>query len=177
MATRAKLIPTYYLSLSRLTDWMDTAAPGDRLDYARGPALDHKEPACRLVSDWVAQRLVTPAKRRDVVTGELVHFAERIRIAERVDGPRRIRRDEAWEATPEGRVFLVLVRAANFGLPCPTNAEIAARCDLRDGNAASYRIKNLVALGKIRLISESQQRVVVISDTGRMTADQPRRGI
>jgi hypothetical protein len=84
--------------------------------------------------------------------------------------------DEAFRETVDGRIFIALVRAANLGLPCPSNAELAVMAGLRDADAARYVLRKLQQAARIDVVlsgpGRSFRRVRII-ETGRMTADVP----
>lgn len=160
-------ISTFYCPLADVQDWVARARPGETRDYAMGPALDQAEPVVRLVADLIRSGEVIPKKGRDAETGKLVHRIERACKVVRHEAPRRIRRDEEWEQTPEGKVFLILVRLSNFNMPLPINADIAARAGLRDKEQARYAITKLEQAGRIRLHRVDGARSIEIVETGR----------
>jgi len=146
-------IPTFYRPIAEVKSWVERAAPGETADYAMGPALDRAEPVVRLVADLIGSGEVIPCKVRDDVTGKLVHQVQRVRKLVKEDAPRRIRRDEEWEQTEAGRVFLFLVRLSNFGLPLPSYAVMAERVGLRGKEQARYAMTKLEQAGHRWMVS------------------------
>ncbi|WP_447727255.1 hypothetical protein [Sphingomonas koreensis] len=69
------------------------------------------------------------------------------------------------------RVLRRLRRAANLGLVCPTNAELARDCGLKDADAASYRLRKLIGNKLIRVDDQgpNARRIVTIIESGRST--------
>lgn len=170
---------TLYADAAQLEEWLRNAAPGDEVHYAFGPVLNWQNPTAALVKEWLAGNEVIAFQRRGG-DGRLIYCARRRDPA--ADGqasPRQaLPRDEAFEATAEGQVYLLLVRCANMGLPCPSNRTIADQCDLRDAEAARYRFNNLVEQRRIAVRQGSTfgGRVVTICATGRRTAEPAARG-
>ena len=162
--------PTRYATPEYLAYWMAHALPGDHVEYARGPSANPLHPAVVLVRDWIRTGEAISLQPRDTETSDLVYTAIRVKRMEKAALAQRIRRDEEFEATDEGRLFLLLVRHANLGLPCPTNAELADKAHLRDNEAARYRLGLLEKSGRIRVIMHGPERVVQILETGRRTA-------
>ncbi|WP_294195882.1 hypothetical protein [uncultured Sphingomonas sp.] len=72
---------------------------------------------------------------------------------------------------PTEIVFRALKRAANFGQPCPTNADLARAAGLRDAVAASYRVRLLRQAKRIVIDEQGpgQPRIVTIVGTGKST--------
>jgi len=152
-------------------DWVERAAPGEDAVYCTGKrpgeaigaavrAL-HERGLVTMTSKratdggfrFIMQRLPTPKERRRVLNPG--HF--------------KIRSDDAKRSTQA--VFRQLVRAANRGEPCPTNAELARIVGLQDSVAASYRVRCLVRDGRISVWEPSplERRVITIADTGAQT--------
>lgn len=161
---------TLYADPTQLEAWLARARPGDRMIYARGPALDPRHAVAALVARWSAEGEVLTLKQR--IGGELAHMAQRARPRPAGAVPaRRLRRDAEFEETPAGRLFLHLARLANMGLPCPSNRELAEAAGLRDAEAARYLFNKLRAEGRIAVVSTGERRVVTIAETGARTAD------
>jgi hypothetical protein len=167
---------TFYAPVGQLKAWFARATPGQAVTYATGAALNPKNETVALVAEWIASREVAPVKRRHPVSGELMHQVQRCKLSLLAeDGPKRVRLDEEWRETSEGKIFLELVRAANFGLPCPSNAELAEVAGLRDGIAASDALKKLRAAGRITVNRAGEamnsSRIVTIVETGKRTVE------
>ncbi|CAD7335349.1 winged helix-turn-helix domain-containing protein [Sphingomonadales bacterium 58] len=152
--------------------WVKRAAPGEDVVYSVGvrPAKAIGE-AVRALHD---QGLVSLTSKR---TDSGLRF-----IAQRRPDPRPA---QERKPVPRGRftlgasdgkmttraVLRILSQAAGRDLPCPTNAELAKRVGLKDAVAASYRMRRLVADGKITVEepSPTERRVVTIVATGKQT--------
>lgn len=174
MASKPALrIPTFYRPASEIDDWLATSAPGDTTDYAVGPTLDQAQPVVRRVAQLAQDGKVVPCQSREEVGGKMQLVYRVQRAAPSLVGTvaRRIRRDEEWEQTEEGRLFLLLARHANIGLPCPSYATLAERLDLRDRQAARYRMSKLQQMGRIRVTQGVKALIVTINDTGKRTPD------
>lgn len=167
-----------YVPQTVLEEWFAHARAGQRTIYVRGVA-DGSHDVVKLVRDWSRTGEATCSQGRDRDTGELLYYVTRCRPAQR-DGARasgaRAAIDETWRETADGRIYLALRRAANMGLPCPTNAELAKLGGLRDADAARYVIRKLQAAAMIDVLlsgaGRSFRRVKII-ETGRLTADAP----
>ncbi len=176
---------TTWADQAQLEEWFAGAAAGAQAIYASGPNLDPKHPVKALVDDWVktGEAVYLPQVR---LGPGMFRFAIRrarpvLRQAqdERRRGSKRgsVTADEAWRETADGKVYLALVRAANMGMPCPTNAQLAEIAGLPDADAARYRVKllNQAHLIKVELSGAGRSfRRVLITETGRWTADEPR---
>lgn len=155
---------------------MARAAAGAAATYATGPGLTPGHEINTMVSDWAKQGEVVLCQRRHPVSRELMYQVQRCspELRESTGGrSKKLRLDEDYRETPEGKVFLALVRAANMGLPCPDNAELAQISGVRNPVAASDIIKKLRVAGKISVTfdgdSRNSQRQVMIVETGRKT--------
>lgn len=157
--------------------WVARALPGDDVVYdfgvRPGDAIGatmramHEAGVVALTSKrvdggfrFIAQRLPDPRPPRPSELRARVRV-QRGRFAPRSDDSRRTTR----------AVLRVLTQAAARHLPCPTNAEIAARVGLTGAVAASYRVRRLVKDGKIIVEEPSplERRVVTIVATGKQT--------
>lgn len=141
------------------------AQPGDRRVYGRG---DHPpRDTVRAMRALVEAGVLLPVSKRE--GGGYLFMVERARgeisaaLARRraSRGPARRRR---IRKSTLSMVFDRLARAASRGEPCPTNDELARSCGLSGKLAASYRVRRLVALGKVRVEDHSPwgRRVVTI---------------
>lgn len=169
-----------YVPRAELEQWFDRAAAGERRLYARGPALNPKHDVAALVRDWIACGEATVVQARDPATRELLYLVVRCRPQPAEPAERRVTVDDAWRETAEGRIFLTLVRAANLGVPCPSNAELARAAGLRDADAARYVLYDKLAkTGRVEILPTAGTRggrVIKITETGRRTAEAKAAG-
>lgn len=144
-------------------DRIARAAPGETFEYGRG-----NNPPRELVQamrPYVDAGVLHPTQKR--VAGEMRFLVQRGRgdFAQAARGPRRgaVRRRRVRKSTLT-LVLECLVRAVRREQACPTNEEIAAACGLTGKLAASYRVRRLVAAGKIAVVDHSPwgRRVVTI---------------
>lgn len=138
------------------------AAPGERLSYGRGDAPPRE--AVRAMRSLVDAGVLHPISKRE--DGGYHFMVERGRgDVSLARGSRRgaVRRRRVRK-TSLSMVFDCLVRAARRSEPCPTNEELAARCALSGKLAASYRMRRLVASGRIAVEDHSPfgRRVVTV---------------
>ncbi|ABD25084.1 hypothetical protein Saro_0637 [Novosphingobium aromaticivorans DSM 12444] len=173
---------TLYVPKDQLEAWFLKASEGAKRVYARGPGLDQKEAVCILVRDWASTGEVDLVQMRDQETRELLYYVRRKRPVVREAGAdrRRVQVDDQFRETPEGRIFLMLVRAANLGRPCPSNAELAEFAGLETAEQARYLLREkLVKPGLVELHhvgAGNAQRRAKIVETGRWTADIKENG-
>lgn len=164
-----------YAPKAQIEEWFARAKSGDQMIYARGPMLDPRHEVPRLVRDWIATGEVNPKQRRDDGGAGSIYWVERCRPDVRSDGVKRIAVDDDYRETADGKIFLTLVRAANLGMPCPSNAALAEIAGLRDADAARYRLRLLAEQGRIEIKlsgpGRSFRRVRIV-ETGRWTADE-----
>jgi hypothetical protein len=162
------------LNAEQLFAWVERARPGEDAVYATGerPPADIAAVARGLYD----ARLVTLTSLR--VKGGHRFILQRLPDVR----PSQLRlqaqqnRGKFVKSATDGRVtakavLRLLSHAASHDLPCPTNAELARRVGLKDAIAASYRVRRLVADGKItvELPSPIERRVVTIIATGKST--------
>lgn len=164
-----------YVPRTELEEWFARARAGERHVYARGPGLDGRHEVPMLVRDWIATGEATASQGRDPATRDCIYFVTRCRPQPADDGARRrVSVDDEWRETAEGKVYLALVRAANFGMECPTNGDLAKAAGLRDADAARYVLyEKLVKGGHVEILPTAGtrgQRVVRIMATGQLTA-------
>jgi len=169
------LAPTMYTPAGQLAAWFERAANGAVTRYASaGGPLDPDEPTYRLVRDWMATGEVVPHEGYVDGDPERCRVIRRVRRTEKTEPARRVRiDDEAWRETPKGRVFLAVVRAANFERKCPSNGELAQSAGLRDADQARYQLRLLSDEGRIRIVVAglgNTERRIQIVETGRWTA-------
>ncbi|MCW1985355.1 UNVERIFIED_ORG: hypothetical protein M2348_001087 [Sphingomonas sp. R1F5B] len=163
-----------YVPLDVLTEWHAHARAGQRTIYVRGvPAPDHA--VMQLVREWIACGEATSSQGRDPANKEPIYYVTRCRPQALEGAAQRASIPDAWRETPDGRMFVELVRAANLGLPCPSNAALADLLGLRDADAARYVLRRLVNAARIEVDLSGPGRAhrrVRIIETGRWTAAQ-----
>ncbi|AMK19353.1 hypothetical protein K663_14875 [Sphingobium sp. MI1205] len=158
------------LSPDQFEAWVARAVPGEDVVYCTG--LRPSEAIGAAVRALHERGLVTMTTKR---ADEGFRF-----IAQRLpDPPRRVperrgrfvRREIRGRYTAERMILKILVTAADKGHPCPTNGELARRVGLAGAASASYRMRRLVAAGKIAIEEPSplERRVVTIAATGKQT--------
>ncbi|WP_288016479.1 hypothetical protein [Microcystis phage Mae-JY04] len=182
---------TLYAEVALMEAWLETAAPGEELVYATGPALGRDAPAAVLARQWASEGEVATHQRRTRAGGPLEHFMRRrmpsvghdgLRGGPRLFGTARRAARPAQTApadfaeTQAGRVFALLVDLAARGQVCPNNRAIAAELDLNTAEQARYAITRLVRAGMIRVDAAStfDPRIITILNTGARTADPSR---
>ncbi|WP_408585944.1 hypothetical protein [Novosphingobium sp.] len=165
-----------YVPKAQLEEWFARAKAGDKAIYARGAMLDPRHDVPRLVRDWQATGEVNPCQGRDESGSGFVYWVQRCRPVMRDgDAGGRVAVGDDFRETADGKIFLTLVRAANLGMPCPSNAQLAEVAGLRDADAARYRLKLLAEAGRIEVkLSGAGRnfRRVRIVESGRWTADE-----
>lgn len=185
-ASRFVLGPlTLYAEVAVMEAWLETAAPGEELVYATGPALGRDAPAAVLARQWASEGEVATHQRRTRAGGPLEHFMRRrmpsvgkprlFGTARRAARPAQTAPADFAE-TQAGRVFALLVDLAARGQVCPNNRAIAAELDLNTAEQARYAITRLVRAGMIRVDAAStfDPRIITIVNTGARTADPSR---
>lgn len=153
------------IELAALEAWLAGSVRGDRIVYARGPDLPRSTAAVKRVTALIEARRVIALRERK--PGGWDFIAER--------------RADPVEAVPPpvagglNDVLRLLRRRINLGQPCPTNAEIAAECNLRNADAASYLFKKLVRAGEIISTDHGprMRRVVRIAGGAKSTPEGP----
>lgn len=149
--------------------WLRRAAPGESVVYSAGdrPGREiagvaralHEAGLVSLTSKRSAEGFRFIAERRATPIGApATGRSNRGRF--RIKPP--VRR------SAETTILRVLRMAADRGQPCPTNAELAAIAGLSGAVAASYRMRRLVAAGKIAIAEPGplERRVVTILAAG-----------
>jgi hypothetical protein len=151
---------------SALDRWAASAAPRARIVYATGPELPREAPAVSLARRLADVGLVTLTT--EAIEGGRNYIAVRLPFAA---STAPVALDPLPEDALAARVLQRLRRAANLDQVCPTNAELARECGLKDAAVASYRIRKLIAAGKIRVEDQgpNARRIVTIVATGRRT--------
>lgn len=171
---------TSYVDQAQLEEWFAGAPAGAQAIYATGPSGVPTHAVQKLVNEW--ERTGEIIKLPNVRLGpNLWQYAlKRARPTRRAAADERSRTrisaDPEWRETEAGRIYMTLVRAANLGLPCPTNAALAEAAGMRDADAARYQVKLLRDEGRIEVVlsgaGRSFRRVRIV-ETGRWTADEP----
>jgi len=172
---------TSYVDIGQLEEWFAGAAAGQQAIYGTGPSGIPSHPVQQLVNEWARTGEIVKLPNVRLGPGMWRYALQRARPQSRAAADERGRKtrvsvDEAWRETEAGRIYMALVRAANLGLPCPTNAQLAEAAHLRDADAARYRVKLLGEEGLIELAHSGAGRCfrrVKIVETGRWTADEP----
>lgn len=168
---------TFYIPAEQLEAWFARARPGAQIAYARGPGVDARSGVAATAQEWGRSGEAELFKRRDPASGELLHCLRRRRAHDLAgaDVLRRVDVDDAFRESPEGKIFLTLVRAANLERAMPSNAELATIAGLRDADQARYLLhEKLVKAGRIELRHDgagNRQRRAKIIETGRWTAE------
>ena len=176
MGKAPALNTTFYMPRDQLEAWFARAAERAKTAYARGPGLDGRNEIAVLTREWSTSGEAELFKTRDPATGELLHCLRRLRPMTKADARelRRVAVDDEFRESAEGKIFLTLVRSANLGRACPSNAELAKVAGLRNADAARYVLhEKLVKLGRIEVRHEgagNAQRRVRIIETGKWTA-------
>lgn len=154
-----------------LLRWAETAAPGDSIVYGRGDRPP--EDIVRVVGRLSDAGALHPTRRRiSAAGGEFAFQAQRgsgkiSRVLVRPPSRGQVRTLPANRSSDRA-VLKCIEGAVKYGLSCPTNAELARACGLSGAIAASYRVRRLVATGRISIIDHSPygRRVATII-TGR----------
>lgn len=149
-----------------IIDWVRQAKPGDAAVYARGETLSRQVAAVAVrMQD---QGLVDLTRRRE---GRGWQFLiQRRSKAFKLAADRRRGRNYG-RASAETTILRMIREAIRLKQPCPTNAEFADGACLSGRLAASYRLRKLIADGKIVLIDHGpfERRVAVLVETGQST--------
>lgn len=169
---------TLYYPREQMEQWFQAACFGAKLVYARGPGVDQRHDTAKIAADWAKTGEAELFKVRDPANGQLLHCVRRKRPLASNDSesqrPARVSASDAFRETPEGRVYMMLVRSGNLGRSCPSNAALAEFAGLKNADQARYVLhEKLVKPGLIEIRHEgagNAQRRVKIVETGRWTA-------
>lgn len=159
------------LSPDQFEAWVARAVPGEDVVYCTGQRPSEAIGAA--VRALHERGLVTMTSKRSA--GGFRFIAQRLPDPRPVRLPehrgRFARRELKGHYTAERMILKILVTAADKGHPCPTNGELARRVGLAGAASASYRMRRLVAAGKIAIEEPSplERRVVTIAATGKQT--------
>jgi len=172
-------------SAEQVLSWAMNAVPGDICIYGRATMLPPGHAGARRVRELAAEGLASMLAQVRQPDGRFAYRALRLRgvapdLGEQTLTLRRQggsslsaegeRGDD--EAASEMRLVMVVLRgAARAGRPCPSNAEIARRCGLKDADRARYRIRQLrdAALIRVETVAAEPRRVVTIVNSGKRT--------
>jgi hypothetical protein len=154
------------LDAPAMLDWVRQARAGDAAVYARGETCSRQVAA--MAARLQDQGLVDLTRRREGRGWQFI--IQRRAKAFRLTADRRRGRKFA-RASAETVILRMIREAIRLKQPCPTNIEFADAAGLSGGLAASYRLRKLVAAGKIALIDhgEAERRVAVLIETGQAT--------
>lgn len=167
---------TMMIAAADLEAWLAGAATGDEIVYATGPTLPLESETVLLSRALIAEGVVTPFQRRNAATRGL-EYVLRKRVAD-PNPPAPVRHvPPRGDDDLDARVLREISRAANMGLVCPSNMELARACGLfgrggqPDADAASYRFRKLIAAGAIRSedMGPNKRRIVTIVASGQKT--------
>ena len=164
--------------VAALTEWFEQAAPGDRLDYARGLDLPRDEAGVLLVQRWINQGAVRPFLTRDEH-----NRACSVWIIERAGAAPLATQGRPDLSEVQLRTLLrVLTGAAARGEPCPSRSTLAIEATGQRSDKAkkrvSWLIKRLESEGKIAVEPAprgAQHGPVVTILTGRHAGKSTRR--
>ncbi len=167
----AAINPAYTRTVADFEQWLDNAEAGDRFVIAEGFSTPRAEPLWTLARNLCDDGVIRVHHKRGDQSGWWLYIAVRSALVPAGQESARVIRVED-ESDPADKVLRQLRRAANFGRPCPSNAELAKACGLRDAGQASYQMRRLVQANAIRVVGQGvgQARVVVITGSGRRTA-------
>ncbi len=152
------------LDAAGIIEWVRKAKAGDMAVYARGETLSRE--VATVTFRLAQQGLIDLAQRREHVGRQYLMQ----RRSKAYDATRRARRSFP-RASAETVILRMIEEAIRLGQPCPTNAEFAKEAGLAGGVTASYRLRKLVAAGKIVLVDHGpfERRVAVLVATGGQT--------
>ena len=172
-------------SAEQILGWAMNAVPGDICIYGRATMLPPGHAGARQVRELAAEGLAAMLAQVRQPDGRFAYRALRLRGVPPGLGEQTLtlRRQGGSSLSPEGErgdddaasemrlVMVVLRGAARAGRPCPSNAEIARRCGLKDADRARYRIRQLrdSALIRVETVAAEPRRVVTIVNSGRRT--------
>lgn len=159
-----------FITGEELRDWARGASPGASRTLGEGAALPSATGA--IVASLSDAKVIDIVRRK--IAAERYSFIVQRRTGRYVDrAARRISTmPQVRRGVYERRILKILIAAAAKGLPCPTNGVLARLVGLSGEVAASYRLRRLVAAGKIRVAvpdDPRQHRVVTIVATGKTT--------
>jgi hypothetical protein len=172
----AKLAPlTLVVAEVQFDGWFQSAHKGGLVIYAVGVALPQKNATCLKVGKLAREGRLALTQRPLEQPGcaRKFEYCAR-RLADPAPGAQKRkpgRSTVSLEGSIEGKILAEIARAANFGRPCPSYAELARALDLPNREIARYRFQRLADLGFLEILPErqNQRRVVRITATGKFT--------
>lgn len=167
-------------SIADIERWLSAADVGDVFTYAVRPFLPVTAPGKRRMYALSIQGLVTlTQKRSDLIENAFAYRAQRtsqpLPEPEQPAEPRkRLSLAPAVLAVDEAaaidKLLPIVTRAAKYGRPCPTDAQMADRSGLtRDDIPATLAAMQAARLVKIEGTSAPTLRLITILATGHRT--------
>ena len=151
------------IEVSAFEAWFARAQPAERIEYAAGPVLPRSAAVVAMAREWATAGLVTLTTAK----GPRGHSFLAVRA-----GRAKATEPPACPMTADGEscdavILRTLRRAANFGLACPTNAQLAQAAELPNADAARYRLRRLVDTGALSMeAGDNHVRRIRIRDAG-----------
>jgi hypothetical protein len=122
------------------------------------------------VTELAQQGFVTPLSSKRAGGGWVYSVARTRKRITRDQTPQ----EKALSDPATDTILRELKRAANFGQPCPSDAELARKAGLSSRHAAQFRVRQLITVGLIESTLAYEggvpSRVVTIVGTGKFTA-------
>lgn len=166
-----------YADPTRFAAWLDKAGPGESFLYAIAGVLDPQAAIVVAVKRARDAGAVVPVMGG--VAGERRYQVQRCSSSEAVARKKTLPRvSPVFAATPEGQLFALLCEIAEAGLPCPSNAALAARLGWEDREQVKYRLRRLRGSGHVTVhLTDARVawRTITIVETGARTAAQGRK--
>lgn len=172
MASQPTLTPRMAKGIAPadLDAWIDAARPGEWTVFAEGASIPRALPVWPHSVALVGDGLIT-VTHRPVDGRTWWEFVATRRSNAPVEAQPAAVVASSDDDDPAERVFRLLKRYANFGRACPSNAELARSATLENAAAASWCVRKLRDLGRIRIddMGPMKPRVVTIVATGKST--------
>lgn len=163
-------------SPDRILGWAEIAQPGDQFVYASRAYLPSGSEGAKAAYDLATRGLVHLKQRRIAGSIATNYVAERTSAAWKPKQPKLPRsappaiRSADAEAAAINALLPVLQRAARFGRPCPTDAQLATRCGLSRGDVkAAIAAMELMNMVRVIAVKAPTLRMVTIVSTGHRT--------
>lgn len=160
--------PQKLATVDDLDAFVRRAGPEDSFTYCEAPDLIRSETSAR-VTELAGEGLVRPHRRRREGGGWEFYV-----VRTRKGLP--VKTDPVAAALAEPStdlIFRALKRAANFGKPCPSDADLARLAGLGMRQQAQQRVRKLIDVGLIESTVAYEggvpSRVVTIVATGKQT--------
>jgi len=135
---------TQIVTAAEITVWLLTARPGDRFVYCTGPAM-LPGPTQELLAELRRAERVRTHQRR--IDGRLEHFMV---LREAGRAPVEVVTAKVADMATE-KIYAAIARAARRGRRCPSDRELARIAGLATRNQASWRLRQLVEAGRVKL--------------------------